>query len=86
MTSYFKDDQNDYGDKTSGGLLDRIFLYQQAFSDKLQFYKTHRWISVGVMAVLFMIRLFITKGKKIILNKFPFRLPCTYLLPWNPST
>ena len=63
MSTYFKDELND-NEKGSGGIIGKLSLYYQAFSDKLQFFKTSRWIAVAVLGVFYAIRLFMTKGKK----------------------
>ncbi len=62
MSTYFKDELNDSSDKASEGLFGKISLYNQAVSDKLQYFKKERWIAVGVLAVLYLIRIFVTKG------------------------
>ncbi len=77
MSTYFKDDQADV-DSSNSGVFGKMSLYYQAITDKLQFYKTGRWIAVGVVMIFYIIRLFITKGKH---NSFiSLRLSCTNLL------
>jgi len=62
MSTYFKDELTD-NENSRGGILGRLSLYYQAFSDKIQFFKTSRWILVAVLVLVYLIRLFMTKGK-----------------------
>ncbi len=83
MSTYFKDESDHSGtSRTNGGSLRQINVYYQAICDKLQYYKHERWISVAVLGVFYLFRLFWTRGKNTCHN----RLPCIDLLSRNSFT
>jgi hypothetical protein len=70
MSNYFNGDipKNNEDDSVINPI-SRIIKYYDAIFDKLQFYFTERWISVGVLSFFYIIRLFITQGKYIQIDK-----------------
>jgi hypothetical protein len=63
MSKYFKDENSEESMKDSG-IFYQISLYVQSINDKLQFYKSQRWIAVAFIAFLYLIRLIMTGGKR----------------------
>jgi len=63
MSTYFKNDLNEETSSKSGTF--RIFInYINAFNDKLQFFKFERWVIIGILGIIFIIRLIQTAGKQ----------------------
>jgi hypothetical protein len=61
MSTYFKDD--DIGMNASRNPVNVITKWIQVISDRIHLYKVERWGVVAVMALIFLIRLFMTKGR-----------------------
>jgi hypothetical protein len=64
MSTYFegealKKNQEDFAINP----ISRIFNYYDAIFDKIQFYFTERWATVGILSILYILRLFYTQGK-----------------------
>ena len=63
MSTYFNGDIPKEGADESINPISRFLRYYDAVFDKLQFYFIERWVSIGILSVLFMLRLYITQGK-----------------------
>ena len=63
MSTYFKDDQdNNSNTEKQNGIFTRLANFIQALSDKLQFYKKERWVVIGFLVFIYIIRLYLTGG------------------------
>jgi hypothetical protein len=70
MSNYFNGDiPKNNEDDSAINPISRMFKYYDAIFDKLQFYFMERWVSVGVISFLYIIRLQITQGKYFCLEK-----------------
>ena len=64
MSTYFNGDiPKNNEDDSSINPISRFLRYYDAIFDKIQFYFTERWASVGILSFLYILRLFMTKGK-----------------------
>jgi hypothetical protein len=59
MSTYFKEIETD---DNSGNIFYKIWRYYQSFNDKIQFFRKERWISIGVLSLIFLLRIFLTEG------------------------
>lgn len=66
MSNYFKENDINsfnYGSDSSGkNIFHKFQLYYNAINDKLQYYKSERWISIAVLVLLYLIRILYTQG------------------------
>ena len=63
MSNYFNGDPKDQKDESLINPISRFLIYYDAVFDKLQFYFMERWVSVGILSIFFMLRLYLTQGK-----------------------
>ena len=84
MSTYFNGDIPNDKEDDSINPISRFLRYYVAIFDKIQFYFIERWVSVGVLSILYIFRLIYTRGKLKIM-KF-LRLSCRDLLPWDSYT
>ena len=63
MSTYFKNDKaNDNED--SNNILNKSLIYFNVLNDRVQFFKKERWIVVGILVLIYLIRIILTGGKK----------------------
>lgn len=71
MSTYFKQEELN-NQQNSNSAPDNLFMkvskYYSAINDKLQFFKTQRWMFIGVMALFYFIRIIMTNGIINIVN------------------
>jgi hypothetical protein len=81
MSSYF----NEENPNTTANSRNPLYILHNCFqiiNDKIHFYKYQRWAVVACLALCFLIRLIITKGKQII----NIRLSRSCIYTWNTFT
>ncbi len=69
MSTYFKESDTN-SSQDAQGIFKKLGNYYQAFNDRIQLYKTERWLIVAGLFLFFLIRLIKTGGNLINIQVF----------------
>ncbi len=62
MSTYFEKGESQKSTEESSSFFNKINIYSNAIKDKLIKYRKERWIIVFILLIIYIIRIFITKG------------------------
>ena len=62
MSTYFDEGESQKSTEESSSFFNKINIYSNAIKDKLIKYRKERWIIVFILLIIYIIRIFITKG------------------------